>query len=98
SIRRNAIADDANSAVPLAPDKGLPFGIGVERPSGRRAAEQRDELAASHSITSSAMASSEGGTVRPNMRAVVLLMTSSNLVDCITGKSPGLAPLITRPA
>src|SRR5262245_42498428 len=51
-----------------------------------------------HSITSSAMASSEGGTVRPNMRAVVLLMTSSNLVDCITGKSPGLAPLITRPA
>ena len=28
SIRRNAIVDDANSAVPLAPDKGLPFGIG----------------------------------------------------------------------
>jgi hypothetical protein len=25
------------------------------------------------------------------MRAVVLLMTSSNLVDCTTGKSPGLA-------
>src|SRR6185295_15283373 len=51
-----------------------------------------------HSITSSAMASSDGGTVRPNMRAVVLLMTSSNLVDCSTGKSPGLAPLSTRPA
>src|SRR6476661_1004425 len=51
-----------------------------------------------HSITSSAMASSDGGTVRPNMRAVVSLMTSSNLVDCSTGKSPGFAPLSTRPA
>src|SRR5439155_6122382 len=28
SIPRNAIADDANSAAPFAPDKGLPFGIG----------------------------------------------------------------------
>jgi hypothetical protein len=36
-----------------------------ERPSGCRAAEQRDELAPLHSITSSAMASSVGGTVRP---------------------------------
>src|SRR5262245_28091187 len=68
-----------------------------ERPR-RRAPEQRDELAPLHSITSSAMASSEGGTVRPNMRAVVLLMTSSNLVGCTTGKSAGLAPLSTRPA
>ena len=35
-----------------------------ERPRSRRAAEQRDELAASHhSITSSARASSDGGTV-----------------------------------
>ena len=34
-----------------------------ERPRRRRAAEQRDELAALHSITSSARASSVGGTV-----------------------------------
>ena len=34
-----------------------------ERPRGRRAAEQRDELAPPHSITSSARASSVGGTV-----------------------------------
>ena len=32
----------------------------------------------SHSITSSAMASSVGGTVRPSIRAVWWLMTSSN--------------------
>ena len=34
-----------------------------ERPSDRRAAEKRDELAPLHSITSSARASSVGGTV-----------------------------------
>ena len=34
-----------------------------ERPRRRRAAEQRDELAPFHSITSSARASSVGGTV-----------------------------------
>jgi hypothetical protein len=33
-----------------------------ERPRCRRATEQRDELASSHSITSSARASSVGGT------------------------------------
>src|SRR5215510_12348149 len=57
-----------------------------ERPSRRRAAEQRDELAPLHSITSSAMLSSVGGTVRPNILAVWALMTNSNLLDCTTGK------------
>src|SRR5262245_57616705 len=37
-----------------------------ERPRRRRAAEQRDELAAFHSITSSARASTIGGTSRPS--------------------------------
>src|SRR5262249_36195800 len=40
-----------------------------ERPR-RRAAEPRDDLAAHHSITSSAMASSDGGTVTPSIRAI----------------------------
>src|SRR5262249_40273581 len=51
-----------------------------ERPRGRCAAEQRDELAAFHSITSSAMLNSDGGTVWPSIPAVEALMTSSNLV------------------
>src|SRR6516164_7753963 len=43
-----------------------------ERPAGRRAAEERNELAApDRSITSSAMASSDGGTVRPSDFAVM---------------------------
>src|SRR5262249_45769612 len=49
-----------------------------ERP-GRRAAKQRDELAPLHSITSSARASRDGGTVRPSASAVLRLMTSSYL-------------------
>src|SRR5262249_27496841 len=72
-----------------------------ERPRGRRAAEQRDKLATldlcAHSITSSAIASSDGGTVRPSVFAVLRLMTSSNFVGCITGRSAGLAPLRIRP-
>ena len=64
-----------------------------ERPRRRRAAEQRDELAAPfHSITSSARASSDGGTVRPSALAVFRLMTRSNLVGCSTGRLAGFAP------
>src|SRR5262249_57949328 len=48
-----------------------------------RAAEQRDEGAPlHHSITSSAVASSVGGMVRPSALAVLRLMTNSNLVPC----------------
>src|SRR6266481_4445810 len=63
------------------------------RPRDCPAAEQRDERAALHSITSSAVESSVAGIVRPSILAVSALMTSSNLVACTTGKSAGLAPL-----
>src|SRR5262245_53641752 len=49
------------------------------------AAEQCDERAALHSITSSARASSVGGTSIPSALAVLRLMTNSNLVDDCTG-------------
>ena len=64
-----------------------------ERPRACRAAEQRDEVAPLHSITSSAVASSLSGTVRPSVLAVLRLITRSNLVGCSIGRSPGLAPL-----
>src|SRR5262249_41153283 len=67
-----------------------------ERPRGRCAAEQRDELAAHHSITSSARASSVGGTVRPSAFAVLRLITSSYLVGACTGRSAGFSPLRMR--
>jgi hypothetical protein len=64
-----------------------------KRPSGGRAAEQRDELAPLHSITSSARASINGGTLRPSFFAVVRLITNSNFVACSIGKSPALVPV-----
>jgi hypothetical protein len=48
---------------------------------------------ATHSITSSARARIDGGTVSASALAVLRLMTSSNLVGCWTGRSAGLAPL-----
>src|SRR5262249_55148563 len=69
-----------------------------ERPGRRRAAEQRDELATCHSITSAARASSLSGTSRPSALAVLRLNTSSNLVVCMTGRSAGFSPLRMRPA
>jgi hypothetical protein len=50
-----------------------------------------------HSITSSARASNVAGTSMPNAFAVCRLMTNSNLVDCVTGKSAGLVPLRILP-
>src|SRR5262249_14063314 len=66
------------------------------RPRGR-AAKQRDERAAFHSITSSASASNLSGTSSPSAFAVLRLMTSSNLVGCMIGSSAGLSPLRIRP-
>src|SRR6516164_4948663 len=43
-------------------------------------AEQRNELAPFHSMTSSARASSVGGISRPSAFAVLSLITSANLV------------------
>src|SRR5271169_5202752 len=48
-----------------------------------------------YSITSSARASSVGGTSRPSAFAVLTLITSSILVGCTTGRSAGFAPLRT---
>src|SRR5262245_24498198 len=63
-----------------------------ERPHCQ-AAEQRDELAPpDHSITSSARASSVGGSSSPSVFAVLTLMTSSNVLGCSTGISAGFAP------
>src|SRR5262249_11308261 len=51
-----------------------------------------------YSITSSAVESKVGGTVKPSILAVWALITSSNFDDCKTGRSKGLAPLRIRPA
>ena len=62
--------------------------------SRRRTAEQRDELAPPHSITSSAVRLQRScGTVRPSALAVLRLITNSNLVDCMNRQVGGLLTL-----
>src|SRR5262245_31736569 len=56
------------------------------------AAEQRDELAPLHSITSSARISNDAGIVRPSVLAVLRLIVSLNRVGCMAGRSAGFAP------
>src|SRR5262249_43886450 len=62
-----------------------------ERPRGR-AAEEHDEVAAVHSMTSAARRRNDSGIARPSALAVVRLITRSYLVGCSTGRSPGFAP------
>src|SRR6516165_5190682 len=69
-----------------------PLGGSSKRRRDNRAAKQRDELATPHSITSSARASSVGGTSMPSAFAVTRLMTRSNLVGCSIGMSAGFVP------
>src|SRR5262245_50518345 len=68
-----------------------------DRPRSRRAADEAEELASPHSITSSAMASSVAGTSRPSVFAVLRLMLNPIFVACMTGRSAGFSPLRMRP-
>jgi hypothetical protein len=91
---------DAHCRVLSPPTKSIvtfPFKftphIALRAPGPATPADQRDELAtAAHSITSSARASSVGGTSRPSARAVLRLMTSSYFVGCCTGKFAVFVP------
>src|SRR5215471_6393105 len=68
------------------------------RPCDGGTAEQDRNVAPPHSMTSSARARIEGGTVSPSALAVLSLTTSSNVVGCWTGISAGFSPLRTLPA
>jgi hypothetical protein len=67
---------------------GLTAGARRERPR-RRAAEQRDDIAPLHSITSSARASRDGGTFGPKN-------DGTYVVELRTAKSQALAISIPR--
>jgi len=57
-----------------------------------RTAEKSDELAPSHSITSSAATSMVFGTISASASAVLRLMTITNLVGSTTGRLAGFSP------
>src|SRR5262245_3050342 len=67
-----------------------------KRISGGEVSFQSLPLWSLYSITSSARASSVGGTSRPSALAVLRLITSSYLVGACTGRSPGFSPLRIR--
>ncbi len=56
----------------------------------------RERAQKRYSITSSAVASRVGGTVRPSDLAVLRLITSSYLSGSCTGRSAGFSPLRMR--
>src|SRR5207342_2750670 len=64
----------------------------LENEGGRYMSANRDD-SRSHSITSSARVSIDGGTVSPSALAVLRFSARSNLVGCWIGRSAGLAPL-----
>jgi hypothetical protein len=66
---------------------GAEFGVLLPRPHG----------GPGYWITSSAVANSVWGMVRPRVLAVLRLMTNSSLVALLTGRSPGFWPLRMRP-
>src|SRR6516225_4528094 len=73
----------------------VPFLLCVEgrdEPAAPRVTFCHEQLQQNYSITSSARASSEGGTVRSSAFALLRLIASSSLVACSTGRSLGLAP------
>src|SRR5439155_3400935 len=66
--------------------------LGAQRRGrGHRAAQNEHEFAVVHSMTSSARARIDGGTVRPSACAVLRLTTSSKVAGSWTGRSAGLA-------
>src|SRR6476469_8367640 len=65
----------------------------VESANSCRADTANEFTPLHHSMTSSARATSDGGTARPSVLAVFMLMTNSNVVGCNTGRSAGFAPL-----
>jgi hypothetical protein len=83
----------------IASDDAAPQHIAASCQDRTHAPQQKASFGwRTYSITSSAMARSDGGTVRSSIVAVWALMTNSNLLDCTTGKSAGLAPLRMPPA
>src|SRR5262249_57445457 len=78
---------------------GMLLGKRLGRPHDggyRRAAENHDELAPFHSITSSARPSIVIGTSRPSVFAVLRLIINSNLVGACTGRSDAFSPFKMR--
>jgi tripartite-type tricarboxylate transporter receptor subunit TctC len=79
------------------PQRLCPYQRPVSGRAARLACATQTSRRAAHSITSSTIASTPDGIVRPSALAVLRLMEKSNFVGCRTGRLAGLSPLIMRP-
>jgi hypothetical protein len=91
SLRLMSASTSYGHATASVEDRGVP------NPDSCTAATGVHELML-HSMTSSVMASTPGGRVKPSALAVFRLMIKSNLESCTTGRSIGFSPLRMRPA
>jgi hypothetical protein len=66
------------------------------RPGSAKSGREQLQRGSRYSITSSAIACSVSGTVRPSAFAVLRLIAVSNLTGACTGRSAGFAPLRMR--
>ena len=88
-------SDDVRCTTALAPKTDI-SSARLERPFRATATVNNRSKLRSYSITSSAIASTPGGTVRPSDLATLRFSSSSNLANCTTGNSAGRAPLLYR--
>src|SRR6185369_431440 len=92
-----ALAKNAQGRLQIGDgEHAQPRQLGLLRLRERRRAKggkRKYHFAPLHSITLSARSRMDCGIATPISFAVFLLITSSNLVGCSTGRSPGLAPL-----
>ena len=89
------------AAMPAAAHRRALAGRERAEAGGQGSETTHGEQAPAHRITSSARSRIDSGIVMPSALAVLRLTTSSNLVGCSIGRSPGLAPfriLSTYPA
>ena len=94
SVSRPAIAEKANQA-PEGARQPVGSSFGPLRNVLRNQDPDRT-CRVRYSITSSARASSEGGTSSPSALAVFRLINSSNVVGRMMGISAGFSPFRTR--
>ena len=92
-VRSGSLADLQMSLIPHV---CLPPKADIKRLGGNVRFVPEGDIALAHSITSSAVESSDCGTVRPSALAVLRLITVWYLVGACTGKSAGFSPFKMR--
>ena len=85
-----------SKACPLYPQKRT-FGCDELMSALCQKQTKYNAIRVAYSTSSSAMLSKPEEMVRPSALAVFMLITSSNLVGCMTGRSAGFSPLRIRP-